>query len=75
MTKYLTRQGNSAALVIDKPLLEATGIDAGTKLEVSTNGDVIVINPVRDKRRTAALKKIIDDAHARYAGVFKRLAE
>lgn len=75
MAKYLTRQGNSAALVIDKPLLEATGIDADTQLEVSTNGDVILINPVRDDQRRAALKGILDDAHARYGGVFKRLAE
>jgi antitoxin component of MazEF toxin-antitoxin module len=75
MKKYLTRQGNSAALVIDKPLLEATGITAETQLEVSTNGDVIILNPVRDAARIAAVKAIVDDAHARYAGVFQRLAK
>ena len=41
MTKRLTRTGNSLALVLDRPLLEATNIDAETDLEISTDGDVI----------------------------------
>ena len=35
MVKTLTRTGNSLALVLDKKVLEATGIDADTKLEYS----------------------------------------
>lgn len=75
MQKKLTRTGNSLALVLDKGLLDQTGIDADTALEVSTDGEVIVISPVRSARRTAKLKRVMDKAHARYAGVFKRLAE
>ena len=75
MAKKLTRTGNSLALVLDKNLLAATGIDADTPLDVSTDGDVIVISPVRDRRRAARLKRIVADAHRRYGGVFKRLAE
>ncbi len=45
--KTLTRTGISLALVIERSILEATGIDADTKLEVSTDGDVIVVSPVR----------------------------
>jgi antitoxin component of MazEF toxin-antitoxin module len=75
MVKKLTRSGNSLALVIDKPLLEALEIDADTLLEVSTDGDVIVIAPVRGKRRSAKLKAVVKEAHERYGGVFKRLAE
>ncbi len=73
--KKLTRTGNSLALVLDKPLLDRVGIDADTPLEVSTDGEVIVISPVRDRRRTARLKKLVAEAHRRYAGVFRRLAE
>jgi hypothetical protein len=36
MKKKLTKTGNSLALVLDRPLLAATGIDADTPLEVST---------------------------------------
>ncbi len=75
MRKKLTRTGNSLALVLDKPLLDQVGIDADTPLDVSTDGRVIVISPARDRRRTAKLKAIVADAHAKYAGVFRRLAE
>ena len=75
MTKTLTRTGNSLALVLDKALLEATGIDAATQLEVSTDGDVIVVSPVRPRRRTSKLKRIMTDLDAAHAGAFRRLAE
>jgi len=75
MRKRLTKTGNSLALVLDRPLLEATGIDAATAVEVSTNGDVIVITPVRPRKRAAKLGSALEAINARYAGVFKRLAE
>ena len=75
MVKKLTRSGNSLALVIDKPLLEALEIDADTELEVSTDGEVLVIAPVRDRRRTKKLAEIVAAAHEHYGGVFKRLAK
>jgi antitoxin component of MazEF toxin-antitoxin module len=75
MRKRLTRTGNSLALVLDRPLLEAAGIDAATTVEVSTDGDVIVVTPVRRKRRAAKLASALEEINTRYAGVFKRLAE
>ncbi|HET9599662.1 MAG TPA: AbrB/MazE/SpoVT family DNA-binding domain-containing protein [Anaeromyxobacteraceae bacterium] len=75
MTKKLTRTGNSLALVLEKGILERTGIDADTPLEVSTDGEVIVISPVRTAKRTAKLRRVMERAHTRYAGAFKRLAE
>jgi antitoxin component of MazEF toxin-antitoxin module len=75
MSKTLTRTGNSLALVLERPILEATGIDADTELEVSTDGDVIIISPVRSKRRTAKLKKVLEKLHSKHAGAFRRLAE
>jgi antitoxin MazE len=75
MAKTLTRNGNSLALTIDKPILEATGIDADTQLEISTDGDVIVISPVRSKKRAAKLEEILGKLDREYAGVFRRLAE
>jgi len=75
MTKKLTRTGNSLALVLDRQLLEATGIDAATRLEVSTDGDVIVISPVRSSKRAERLRRVMERAHQQYAGVFKLLAK
>lgn len=75
MSKRLTRTGNSLALVLDRPLLDATGIDATTDLEVSTDGDVIVVSPVRADERVQRLREGVEAMHRRYSGVFRRLAE
>jgi antitoxin component of MazEF toxin-antitoxin module len=74
MAKRLTRTGNSLALIFDKPLLDALRIDADTPLEVSTDGEVIIVSPARDRRRTARLRKIVAEAHRQYGEVFTRLA-
>lgn len=75
MQKKLVRTGNSLALVLDRALLDHTGIDEETPLEVSTDGEVIVVSPVRSAKRTARLKKVMEKAHATYGGAFKRLAK
>ena len=75
MRKKLTRTGNSLALVLDKELLERLGIDASTPLEVSSDGRVVIISPVRSQKRDAKLKAVMGRAHERYAGVFRKLAE
>ena len=75
MVKKLTKTGNSLALVLDKPMLDRVKITASTRLEVSTDGEVIMISPVRDRRRTTKLKRIVGAAHRQYGGVFRRLAE
>ena len=75
MVKTLTKTGNSLALILDRPLLEAAGIDASTPLEISTDGDVIVISPQRSGKRNQKLRRVVDRMHERYGGVFRRLAE
>jgi antitoxin MazE len=74
MTKRLSRSGNSLALVIDRPLLEALDIDADTELELSTDGDVLVVTPVRNRNRTKRVGELVAEAHEKYGGVFSRLA-
>lgn len=75
MVKHLTKTGNILSLELDAPLLEATQIGADTPLEISTDGDVIVISPVRDEQRAAKFKAGVEAINQRYAGVFRRLAE
>ncbi len=75
MRKKLTKTGNSFALVLDRPLLERANIDGDTPLEVTTDGHVIVIAPVRRRSRAARLAKIMEKADRRYGRTFKRLAE
>jgi antitoxin component of MazEF toxin-antitoxin module len=67
--------GNSLAVVLDKAVLEATGITRETVLEVSTDGDVVVLSPVRSPARSARLAAIADGVFTRHAGAFRKLAE
>lgn len=75
MEKKLTKTGNSLALVLDRELLDKTGISADTVLDVSTDGDVIVVSPRRSKARAERLRAAMMNADSRYAGVFRRLAK
>ncbi len=75
MVKRLTRSGNSLALVIDRPLLEALEIDAETELAISTDGDVLVVTPLRDRKRKKQVADLAAEAHEQYGGLFRRLAE
>lgn len=75
MIKNLTRTGNSVALVLDKQLLEAANLDPDDQVEVSTNGRVIVIAPVRSKREIEKFERGKELMHARFAGAFRRLAK
>jgi antitoxin component of MazEF toxin-antitoxin module len=51
--KRLTRHGNSLALVIDRAILELLKVDPDTPLELTTDGDVLVLRPLRDQSRRA----------------------
>ena len=75
MIRRLIRSGSSLALVIDRPLLEALEIDANTDLELSTDGDVLVVTPLRDRERKRRVGDLVTEAHEHYGGVFRRLAE
>ncbi len=75
MIKRLTKTGNSLALVLDRPLLEASQIDAETDLEISSDGDVIIITPVRETARVEKFREGVERINRRYQGAFRRLAE
>ena len=76
MIKKLVRHGNSRALVIEKPILELLNIDDDTEIEIITDGDMLVMRPVRsDASRHAAFEMAAEDTATRYGAVFKRLAK
>ena len=75
MIKKLCKHGNSLALVIDRPILELLGIDEETSLEISTDGESLVIAPVRDEQRRKRFEEALASSNERYGGALKRLAE
>ena len=62
MVKHLTPHGNSAALIIDKPVMELLHITMNTPLEVTTDGRNLVVSPrpsaARERRFRAALGRV-----------------
>jgi len=75
MKKKLSRSGNSVALVLDKPLLEQLGLEENAEVELSTNGDVLVVTPVRDVARQRRFRKSAEKITEKYAGLFRRLGQ
>ena len=75
MVKHLTRHGNSAALVIDKPVLELLHITMKTPLELATDGRNLIISPVRDAKQTARFRAALEAVNRRHAKTLKALAE
>ena len=62
MRKKLSAVGNSFGLVIDKPILELLNIDRDTELEITTDGERLIIEPVKAGKKSlrASAEKIMN---------------
>ena len=47
MIKKLSAVGNSLGLIIERPILELLNITKDTALEIKTDGEALIIRPVR----------------------------
>ena len=74
MTKKLTKHGNSLALIIDRGVLDLLNINDDTPLDVSTDGDVLIVTPVRGTDRRKAFQSALEKTNKRYGRLLKRLA-
>jgi antitoxin MazE len=75
MVKKLTKHGNSLALVIEKPILDLIGAEADTSFDVTTDGQALVLTPVKDANRQTAFKGALDKVNQKYAKALKKLAQ
>lgn len=77
MLKTLSRVGNSKALILDKTLLELTGIDADSaEVDVQVHGDALIIrrvqeSPVAYEADLRARSQVLMD---RFDSAFRRLS-
>ena len=74
MIKKLTKHGNSMALVIDKGVLDILNIEDNTPLDISTDGKVLIISPVRDEKRRRQFEAALEKVNKKYGQALKRLA-
>jgi antitoxin MazE len=73
--KNLTKHGNSYALVIDKPILELLRVTPETPFEILTDGQCLVLSPVRDTTQEKDFQDALAMVHKRFGRAMKRLAE
>ena len=74
MVKTLTKHGNSYALVIEKAIMDLLRIQPDTQLEISTDGQSLLVRPVNTTRQEN-FQKVRDNTFETYHEAFKKLAE
>ena len=75
MIKKLSRHGNSLALVVDRAVLDLLKIDEKTPLEISTDGQVLIITPVKDPKRRKKFEQALSKTNRKYKRTLKQLAK
>ena len=73
MRKKLSAVGNSFGLIIEKPILELLKIDRDTELEMSTDGDQLIIKPIRSGRK--GLRASAEKVMKKHDATFRKLAK
>ncbi len=74
MIKKLQKHGNSMALLIEKPMMEALGIGEDTPLQVNISGQSLVITPANVGVGKERVMKSVSKMRRRYSSTLKRLA-
>ncbi|MFZ3091632.1 MAG: AbrB/MazE/SpoVT family DNA-binding domain-containing protein [Nitrospirota bacterium] len=74
MIKKLVSHGNSAALIIDKPILELLKVDMSTSLEITTDGKNLIISPVESEKREKKFKTALEKINRMHGESLRRLA-
>ena len=73
--KKLTRQGNSAALVIDKPLLDLLDFDQNTELKITVKGRQLTVEALSDQERKQRFSEISKRDLKKNSELYRRLAK
>lgn len=75
MVKSLTRHGNSMALVIEKPILELLGATPETLFNITTDGKVLILSPLKNEDLNKQVVKALEKINKKYEKALKKLAE
>jgi antitoxin component of MazEF toxin-antitoxin module len=76
MRKRLAQVGNSLALVIDKPILELIGIDATTELDMTYDGQKLIVTPIRATQpENDAFRKSVAETIEKHRKTFQKLSK
>lgn len=75
MIKNLTVIGNSLGIIIEKPILDLLRIERDTPLNIRTDGDRLIIEPLAKEERAARLKSAVDRVMKNHDETLRKLAQ
>ena len=75
MVKSLIKHGNSLALLIEKPILELLGANPETQFNITTDGQALIITPIKDPKRHPKFTSALNKVNTKYSNALKKLAE
>jgi len=75
MRKNLTVIGNSLGLILDKPLLDILNISKDTALDIKTDGQRLVIEPISNDDRSERIRMLTRKVIKSHEKTFRKLAE
>ncbi len=75
MRKNLTTIGNSLGIVIEKPILDLLGINKETQLEMITDGQRLILEPVKETQKTAKIKQAMRRVMKKHDETLRELAK
>ena len=75
MVKKLIQHGNSAALIIDKPIMEILHITNDTLFEISTDGKNLILSPQTESSQENDILHSLEKINKKYGAVLKQLGE
>ena len=75
MKKNLTVIGNSLGIIIEKPILDLLGISKESELEIVTDGNRLIIEPVTKDERAEKIRQATRRVMKNHTEPLKKLAE
>ena len=75
MVKKLIHHGNSAALIIDKPIMDILNITNETIFQISTDGKNLILSPQIKNSPEKNIIHSLEKINKKYGKVLKQLAE
>lgn len=75
MIKKLSAVGDSLALIIERPILELLDITKDTPLEITTDGEALIIRPAKTLSQMDRVVAAADEIMDVHEETFRKLAQ
>ena len=75
MIKKLSAVGNSLGLIIERPILDLLNITKDTPLEITTDGEALIIRPAKKPSQTDRVMAAADELMDAHDETFRKLAK